>query len=247
MASEAGSGRIIDLATSVRSNTAGAAISAGLMIFFGFIFLDEPSAGSGWYSVGASLLFFALRVGGLVMVGVSAWLSLGHLPALAANAAASIILGAMIALAGGFMLIDGGWWLQSLVILVSGGSFLTSGLRNGRDFLDMWRIQTADDQDEKEEDVAVLSAPDDSPLVSDLARGKAVPPRSKSGARKDSELIDMEPTHRPKGGRASKADQPVELDGLSPGPPPAKGTGPSAGPSESYLAKLARKDKSADR
>ncbi|MCH8149191.1 MAG: hypothetical protein IH987_14615 [Planctomycetes bacterium] len=245
MASEAGSGRIIDLGTSVRSNTGGAAIAAGLMIFFGFIFLDEPAGGSGWYSVGASLLFLALRVGGLVMVGVSAWLSLGHLPALAADAAASIVLGAMIALAGGFMLIDGGWWVQSLVILVSGGSFLTSGLRNGRDFLDMWRIETADDQDDEEEDVAVLSASKDSPLVSDLASAKAAT-QAKPRTRNEPELIDMEPIRRPKSGRASKADQPVELDGLSPGPPPAKGAGPSAGSSESYLAKLARKDKSAD-
>ena len=47
--------------------------------------------------------------------------------------------------------------------------------------------------------------------------------------------------------QASEADQPLQLDGLSPGGPPNKGPGPSSNSSESYLAKLAKKDKSADR
>ena len=128
MAPGAGGGRILDLGTSVRSNTGGAALAAGLMIFFGFIYPFEPATGSGLFYTGQSLLFFALRLGGLAMVAVSVWLAFGHLPALAADAAASIVLGGMIAIAGAFMLFDGGWWVQALIILVSGGTFLTGGL-----------------------------------------------------------------------------------------------------------------------
>ena len=78
MMSSAGSGRILDLGASVRSNTGGAALAAGLLIFFGFIYPIEPAAGSGLFYTGQSLLFFALRLGGLAMVGVSVWLSFGH-------------------------------------------------------------------------------------------------------------------------------------------------------------------------
>ena len=241
MAWGAGGGRILDLGASVRSNTGGAALAAGLLIFFGFIYLAEPVAGAG-----LSLLFYTLRFGGLAMVAVSVWLAFGHLPALAADAAVSILVGALIALAGAFMLIGGVWWVQALVILVSGGTFLTGGLRNGRDFLDMWRIETAEDKDDDEEDVSALSASADSPLAADLARGEALP-KAKPRPRNEPELVDMEPTSRPEGAGAAAADQPVQLDGLSPGPPPHKGPGPSSSSSESYLAKLAKKDKSADR
>ena len=134
------------------------------------------------------------------------------------------------------MLIDGVWWVQSLIILVSGGAFLSSGLRNGKDFLDMWRLETAEDKDGEEEDVSVLSASKDSPIASDLARAKVVP-RPKPRKRIEPELIDMEPPRRPKDARASEADQPVQLDRLSPGPPPEKGPAPSSSSSESYLAK----------
>ena len=246
MAWGAGGGRILDLGASVRSNTGGAALATGLLIFFGFIYPFEPAAGSGLFYAGQSLLFFSLRVGGLAMVAVSVWLSFGHMPALAADAAVSIVLGSMIAIAGGFMLIDGGWWVQALIILVSGGTFLTGGLRNGRDFLDMWRIETAEDKEDDEEDIAALSASDNSPLASDLARGEALP-KAKPRTRNEPELVDMEPPSRPRDAGVSEADQPVQLDGLSPGPPPRKDPSPPSSSSESYLAKLAKKDKSADR
>ena len=241
MAWGAGGGRILDLGASVRSNTGGAALAAGLLIFFGFIYLAEPVAGAG-----LSLVYYTLRYGGLAMVAVSVWLSFGHLPALAADAAVSIVVGALIALAGALMLIGGFWWVQALIILVSGGTFLTGGLRSGRDFLDMWRIETADHKDDEKEDLAALSASADSPLASDLARGEA-PPKAKPRPRNEPELVDMEPPSRPKDTGVSEADQPVQLDGLSPEPRPNKGSGPSSSSSESYLAKLAKKDKSPDR
>jgi len=246
MASGAGSGRIVDLGASVRSNTSGSALAAGLLIFFGFIFLAEPVGGAGLFSTGQSLLFLTLRLGGLAMVVISVWLSFGHLPALAADSAVSILVGALIATAGALMLIDGGLWVQALIILVSGGSFLTSGLRNGRDFLDMWRIEMAEDKKDEEEDLSALAAADDSPLASDLAQAKAAP-RPKPRKRNEAELIDMESTSRPTDAEASEADQPLQLDGLSPEPGPNKGSGPSSSSSESYLAKLAKKDKSPDR
>jgi hypothetical protein len=241
MTSGAGSGRILDLGASVRSNTGGAALAAGLLIFFGFIYLAEPASGAG-----ASVLFHTLRFGGLAMVVVSVWLSFGHLPALAADAAVSILIGALIAFSGAVMLISGYWWVNSLVILVSGGTFLTGGLRNGRDFLDMWRLETAVDKDD-EEDLAALSAAADSPLADDLARGQTAL-QAKSRAKDDPDLVDMESTGRPKrGSKGAGADQPLQLDGLSPEPPPSKTPGSPPNSSESYLAKLAKKDKSADR
>ncbi|MCH7925195.1 MAG: hypothetical protein IIC51_06640, partial [Planctomycetes bacterium] len=174
------------------------------------------------------------------------WLSFGHLPALAADSAVSILVGALIALAGALMLMDGGLWVQALVILVSGGTFLTSGLRNGRDFLDMWRIEMAEDKGDEEADISALAAADDSPLASDLAHAKAAL-RPKPRKQNEAELIDMEPTSRPEDARTAGADQAVQLDGLSPEPRPNKGSGPSSSSSESYLAKLAKKDKSPDR
>ena len=90
MAWGAGGGRILDLGASVRSNTGGAALATGLLIFFGFIYPFEPVAGSGLVYAGQSLIFFSLRVGGLAMVVVSVLLAFGPLPSLSAVAAVSV-------------------------------------------------------------------------------------------------------------------------------------------------------------
>jgi|GEM_PF-2772015 len=246
VSTESGHGGYVDVGASVRHNTGAAAVAAGLLIFFGFIYPFARTTGPGSFATGESILFFTLRAGGIVMVGLTIWLSLGHLPALAADAISSVVLGVMIAVAGVFMVLGGGWWAQTLIIIVSGATFVSSGLRNFGDFLALRKIdREADDEDEEDDELAVLSTGDDSPLKKDVAEARIKAPR-RPPPDDQPELVDIDPIRRPKKGQSPLKDQPIHLEELGAPPPPAPPDSPGSTGSESYLSKLARKQKRVD-
>ena len=235
----------VDVEASVRHNTGSAAVAAGLLIFFGFIYPFARHDTPGLFGTGESILFLTFRLGCLVMVGVTVWLSFGHLPALAADAVASVIAGALIGIAGVLMLLDGGWWMQALIISVSGATFLSSGLRNLGDYIALYRVESGADEDDEDE-LAALSTPRDSPLAADVAEQRVIT-RQADPPLDDPELVELEPAPQPTKARSQPSDAPIQLDG-SPVPPPAKsGENPAHSSSESYLARLARKEKRVDR
>lgn len=105
------------------------------MLFFGFAHLAEPS-GTDLFGRSWLVLYHTLRIGGLAMATIALWLGTGHLPALLADAVVAILIGAVLILTGAGMLLDGGDALQTIVNVFCGGMFVSSGLRNRREFLE---------------------------------------------------------------------------------------------------------------
>ena len=123
-------------AARVRQNAGSAAIAAALMIYFGFFRLLEPS-GSDLFQRAGWVFYHTLRIGGIVMGLVGAWSLLGHRPVLLVDAAASIIIGALLILTGAAMGIDGGDLLQTVFMIVFGIMFISAGVRSARTYADL--------------------------------------------------------------------------------------------------------------
>ncbi len=130
---------ITDLEERVRSNMQPAAISAGLLILFGFFAFAVPD-GDSLFAKANLWLILALRLGGICMVVVAIWSSIGHGFALLADAITSVAVGAVFVVTGIVMVIDGGGALQNLIIVICGIFFTTAGIRNGQAFREAARL-----------------------------------------------------------------------------------------------------------
>ena len=207
---------VVDVDARVRSNAGAAALAGGLLILFGFFFLGKE-AGTDLSSHAANVFRYAIRLGGLALIGVAAWSSFGHLPALLADAVISVLVGVAFVVAAVLMLLDVGWLIvvQTLLYMICGTMFLNSALRTWRDYRELVRLE-AGERMISEDDVEELAAPDGSPLASQLlkqgGKGAAGGQRVETRAGK-AELVDFEPVKR--GGRdtlTTPQDQPISLD-----------------------------------
>lgn len=119
-----------------RMEQAGAAslVGAALMLFFGFGYLARPD-GDDWFSKAGLVTYHTLRIGGVLLVVVGLLLRVKWAPALMIDSALAVPTGVILGVCGIVMLLDGGHWLNSVILVACGGSFLTSGLRNGREYL----------------------------------------------------------------------------------------------------------------
>lgn len=221
MESTPNSPNIVDVDARVRSNTGAAALAGGLLILFGFFYL-EKEVGMDASSRAANVFLYTIRFAGLALIGVAIWSSFGHLPALMGDAVLSFLIGAAFVVTALFMLIDFGWWIavQALVYIICGMMFLNSGLRTWRDYREMKRMEAAD-EDLGDDEMAQLAAPDGSPLANQLSegRGQRATRRRRIRRRADkSELIDIEPIKRAgRGALTTPQDQPINLDEPSSG------------------------------
>lgn len=120
----------------VRPAATGTAIGAALLLFFGFGYLARPT-GTDLFSQAWLAVYYALRIGGVASAAIAVWLWTGHRPALIVDAVVAVVVGSAFVLCGLAMLFDGGEVLQSAIIVICGGSFVSSGLRNGRVFFQM--------------------------------------------------------------------------------------------------------------
>lgn len=111
-----------------------ALIGAAIMLYFGFAHLARPE-GSDWFSRAGLVLYHTLRIAGVAFVLVGVLLQLGWPPALLLDASLAIPTGSILILTGVVMLADGGGWLNTLILVACGGSFLSSGWRNGTEYL----------------------------------------------------------------------------------------------------------------
>lgn len=127
-------GGIINIEASVRDRTGGVAFAGALLVFFGFFFLARPQGDDLFHKAGL-VFYHTLRCGGLFMVFLAIWLSLGHPLALAVDAASSIVVGVLFIVTGVLMAVDGGPITQLAINLVCGAWFVTTGIRNGKEFL----------------------------------------------------------------------------------------------------------------
>jgi hypothetical protein len=122
--------------TRLRQAATGTAIGAALLLFFGFVHLARPT-GTDLFSHAWLAVYYALRIGGVASAAMAVWLWTGHRPALIVDAVVAVLLGAIFVLSGLAMLFDGGDVIQSAIITICGGTFVSSGFRNGRDYMQM--------------------------------------------------------------------------------------------------------------
>ncbi len=117
--------------TWVRRNAGTAAIAAVLMLYFGFAQLAEPG-GTDLFSRCNLVFYHALRVGGVAMTIIAVWSWFGYPSALMVDSVVSVVIGVVFMLTGAGMLVDGGASLQSVLIVIFGGMFLSAGIRSRR-------------------------------------------------------------------------------------------------------------------
>lgn len=153
-------GRILDVEASVRQNAARAGLMAGLLIFFGF-FWFEGAVGSPMFLKTHAFFVGTLKLGGLAMVGVAVWSSIGSPAALIADAATCLLVGGAVAISAILFVISGGLSVESVIYLVCGASIGSSGIRDVRAYreLPLDEESDADDQCEETDDVSRRARP----------------------------------------------------------------------------------------
>lgn len=117
----------------VRQNTAPAAIGTAFLVYFGFFAVAEPT-GTDLYHRAAWAFYHTLRLGGLAMGAVALWSMLGQPMTLVVDAVVTVLIGVLLILTGLAMAVDGGAMIQTIINLVCGGMFISSGARNWRDY-----------------------------------------------------------------------------------------------------------------
>ncbi len=220
----------LDLESCVRSNTGSAALTAGLLIFFGFFWLDVQS-GTDAFSQAATVFVYTLRLGGLAMALVAGWCSFGQPLALLGDAIVSCIIGALVLITSAIMVLDGGSGVQGLISVVCAVWFISVGLRNGRDFL----TATATGVESEEDAVEQLGSVFQDGIAGDLATNARTRP-TPDNDEPNAHLVQMQP--KPgrdgelpvRGGRFTVDDnaiplpdiEPLSLADVKPPPPPKR-------------------------
>ena len=103
------------------------------MIYFGFYGLAEPT-GTDLFSKANWVFFHTLRIGGIALAVLALWSLSGQRLALIVDAVVSIAIGVLFAATGVAMLVDGGGTLQSVINVMFGWMFVSSGRRNWSDY-----------------------------------------------------------------------------------------------------------------
>ncbi|MFQ5463205.1 MAG: hypothetical protein ACE5E5_11340 [Phycisphaerae bacterium] len=204
---------IADLEERVRSNMQPAAITAGLLILFGFFAYGMPE-GDTLFSKANLWLVYALRIGGIAMVIVAIWSSIGHGFALLADAVVSMAVGAVLVVTGVLMLIDGGGALQNVIIVICGIFFTTTGIRNGQAFCEAARLCRSNAQVDQLDALGEVFGPG---LGEDSSVFGVGP--SSDAARIQTDLVEMPQKKQKKnlmerGGRFAVQDETISLADL---------------------------------
>lgn len=117
----------------VRQAAPGTLIGAVLLLFFGFVYLNRPT-GVDWFSRAALVLYYTLRIGGVLFLVSAFLLYTGWPVALALDAAIALPVGAILIGCGVVMILDDGGVVNGLILIFCGSSFVSSGWRNGKAF-----------------------------------------------------------------------------------------------------------------
>jgi hypothetical protein len=125
--------RRVGVALRVRQNVTPAAIGAAFLLYFGFFQLTEPTD-TELFDRASWVFYHTLRLGGVAMGAVAAWSLLGQSITLAVDAVVTVAIGALLILTGLGMAVDGGAMVQTVINVVCGGMFSSSGVRNWRDY-----------------------------------------------------------------------------------------------------------------
>ncbi|MCO6436108.1 MAG: hypothetical protein J5J06_03380 [Phycisphaerae bacterium] len=215
---------VIDVEAYVRQHTGACALTAALMIFFGF-FVFGGAAGNETFVAGSKIFVFSLRIGGLLLLSAAVGCCFGTAYALLAEGLTSTLVGLGIVLGGAIMLVGAGLSLGPIVYLILGLMLAVSGLRTILDFstLPAEDVEAEEVQDQAEQlreigelrktdgaveiDVSDQASPDDSQAADPIVFEKPESSRSRRpsrrhlGARTDDEevirLDDLRPRKTP--------------------------------------------------
>jgi len=132
--SKRGSGSI-DPEVRVRSNTGAAAFTGALLAVIGFFWFSGPlDTDLGLLLAGKRLLHSTLCMGGLLMIAIAAWCSIGAPIALLMHAIFGCVIGILLITSAVLMLTADGFIIGSLLAAVFGIILITMGLRDFHDF-----------------------------------------------------------------------------------------------------------------
>ncbi|UCE61157.1 MAG: hypothetical protein JSU63_05290 [Phycisphaerales bacterium] len=127
--------RTSDVSARVRANTGAAAFTGALLVVIGFFWFDGPlDSDVGLLRAGNTLFLWALRLGGLALIGVAVACSIGVRLALLLHGLTSSLIGIFVVLSAILMMIGDGIGLDCLVFAVCGVMILTTGMRDWADF-----------------------------------------------------------------------------------------------------------------
>ncbi len=154
MKSKALTGGVIDVEARVRSNATRAGLIAGVLILVGFFVLTGAIPGS------HSLLLYTVRLGGLAMVCIAVWSSIGHPLALLADAVACCVIGLLLLLCAILFTKADGVTLNGVLCVVCGVLFVSSFVRGVREYR---ALPPGDDADESAEPAEVGEPTEGSP------------------------------------------------------------------------------------
>lgn len=233
-----------DPTTRVQDNIKSAAIAAGFLLFFGFFYGLQIPTEDDLFSLAGALFIYTLRIGGLLMVGITVWSAIGHPPALLCDGIVCSLIGLSFIGTGIAMLAGGGEWLQTAINVVCGTMFVASGMRNGRDYLQFAPAPSMDESAPPANFELLLPEDGDTSLLTDLPTPAA---RSDDSAGTDedkdagAQLVEMAPkdekgkTARSRygatSGRFAASEETISLADLAdgaaedPAEGPANGTG----------------------
>lgn len=217
-----------DPTTRVQDNIKSAAVAAGFLLFFGFFYDLQIPAGDDLFSVANAVFVYTLRIGGLLMVGITVWSAIGHPPALLCDGIVCSLIGLCFIGTGLAMVVGGGGWLQTFINVVCGTMFVTSGLRNGRDYLQFAPAPQTSENESLDNFEPFLPEDGDTSLLADIPTPVARSDDSADGDEEEnsgSELVEMAPkdekgkTARSRygaaGGRFASSDETISLADLA--------------------------------
>ncbi len=129
----------IDVEARVRCNTTPASLTAGMLIFFGFMVHGGPT-GDGMFLAGDTLFHYALRVGGLAMVAVAVMSAIGTPYALFTDAIVSGLVGMSLCVSAALLSTATEVSFNYIIYFIVGFTMVMSGLRNWRDYGKLPRV-----------------------------------------------------------------------------------------------------------
>lgn len=124
---------VVDVEAHVRQRAGACALTASLLLFFGF-FVFGSAVGSELFLSGHWIFLISLRTGGLLLVGAAVACCLGTGYALLAEGVVAALAGLGILLGGAIMLAAAGPTFQTAICIIVGLMMVVSGLRIFFDF-----------------------------------------------------------------------------------------------------------------
>jgi len=227
----------IDVEARVRANITPATLTAGMLIFFGYMVFGPPT-GDGMFLAGDTLFHYALQLGGFGMIAVAVMSAIGTPYALFTDAIVSGLVGLSLCAGAALMSIASAVTFDYIIYFVAGFTLVMSGLRNWRDYGKLPRTYGDDGLSSE-----VLEA-FDQPFGAGVDVSNALGKRGEQAGAGESAPIILQPKKKSLPKRSFSARSGVDVINLDDLPAAGQDANKrESPPPQGYLADLARKDR----